>query len=86
MDIFFAMIRVYSTPQCAFCRQAKDYLKGKGVDFEEVNLIGNPEAQQLVMQKTAQFSVPVVEINGEFLVGFNRPEIDKRLSPAKMTE
>ncbi len=73
-------IRIYTTPVCAYCKMAKDYFKSKNLQYEEVALVGNPEAQQLVMSKTGMVAAPIIEINGKFVVGFNREEINKALS------
>ncbi|MDP3696516.1 MAG: glutaredoxin domain-containing protein [Candidatus Taylorbacteria bacterium] len=73
------MIRIYTTPICAYCKMAKEYFKSKNLQYEEVGLVGNPEAQQLVMSKTGMVAAPIIEINGKFVVGFNREEINKAL-------
>ena len=73
-------IRIYTTPVCAYCKMANDYFKSKNLQYEEVALVGNPEAQQLVMSKTGMVAAPIIEINGKFVVGFNREEINKALS------
>ena len=72
-------IRIYTTPVCAYCKMAKEYFKAKNLPYEEVALVGNPEAQQLVMSKAGMVAAPIIEINGKFMVGFNRGEIDKAL-------
>lgn len=73
------MIRIYTTPICVYCKSAKDYFKSKNLRYEEVGLVGNQEAQRLVVSKTGSIAVPIIEINGKFIVGFNRGEIDKAL-------
>jgi glutaredoxin 3 len=72
-------IKIYTTPVCAYCRMAKDYFKSKSLNYEEISLVGNPEAQQLVMSKTGMVAAPIIEINGKFVVGFNREGIDQAL-------
>ncbi|OGM98712.1 MAG: NrdH-redoxin [Candidatus Yanofskybacteria bacterium RIFCSPHIGHO2_01_FULL_39_8b] len=75
-----ALIKIYTTPVCAYCKMAKEYFKSKNLQYEEIALVGNPEAQQLVMSKTGMVAAPIIEINGKFVVGFNRQEIDKILT------
>ena len=58
---------------------AKEYFKSKNLQYEEIGLVGNPEAQQLVMSKTGMVAATILEINGKFIVGFNRDEINKAL-------
>ena len=72
-------IRIYTTPVCAYCKMAKEYFKSKNLQYEEISLVGNPAAQQLVMSKTGMVAVPILEINGKFIVGFNREEITEAL-------
>ena len=73
------MIRIYTTPICAYCKMAKEYFKSKNLQYEEISLVGNLKAQQLVISKTGMVAAPILEINGKFIVGFNREEIDKAL-------
>lgn len=73
-------IKIYTTPICAYCKAAKDYFKSKNLQYEEVALVGNQKAQQLILSKTGNIAVPVIEIGGRFIIGFNRLEIDKALT------
>lgn len=73
------MINIYTTPTCYYCKIAKEYFKSKNLEYKEISLVGNPEAQQLVMSKAGMVAAPILEINGKFIVGFNRAEIDKAL-------
>lgn len=72
-------IKIYTTPICAYCKMAKEYFKSKDLKYEEISLVANPEAQQLVTSKTGMVAAPIIEINGKFVVGFNREEINKAL-------
>ena len=74
------MIRIYTTPVCAYCKMAKEYFKSKNLQYEEIGLVGNAEAQQLVMSKAGMVAAPIIEINGKYVVGFNRQEIDSALN------
>ena len=67
-------VRIYTTPVCAYCKMAKDYFVSKNIKYEEISLVGNKEAQQLVMSKTGMVAAPILEINGTYVVGFNREE------------
>lgn len=73
------MIKIYTTPICAYCKMAKEYLKSKDLKYEEISLVGNPDAQQLVISKTGMVAAPILEINGKFIVGFNREKIQEAL-------
>jgi glutaredoxin-like YruB-family protein len=69
---------VYSTSTCPYCIYAKDYFKENNVPFEEVNVgLDRVRAQEMVA-KSGQMGVPVIDINGEIVVGF-QPEVFKEL-------
>ena len=72
-------IKIYTTPICAYCNMAKEYFKSKGFAYEEISLIGNPAAQQEMLAKAGQLAVPVLDINGKIVIGFNRQAIDEAL-------
>jgi glutaredoxin 3 len=76
------MITVYSTPTCAFCHAVKEYFKSKNIEFKEKDLTEDSEAAQWVLHHTGQLAVPVIDINGKVIVGYNRPAIDAALSAA----
>ena len=68
-------VKVYSTPTCPYCNQAKDFLKEKNIEFEEIDVSQDTAAAQAMIEKTGQMGVPVVEIDGEAIVGFNKAKI-----------
>lgn len=70
---------VYSTPTCPFCNMLKSYLKEKGIEFEDIDVSVDHEKAREMVQKSGQMGVPVVDIDGEIVVGFNKPQIDKLL-------
>lgn len=73
------IVKIYTTPVCAYCKMAKEYFASKNVKYEEVGLVGNTKAQQLVMSKTGMVAAPILEINGQFIVGFDRIKINEAL-------
>ncbi len=73
-------VKVYSTPTCPYCHHAKEFLKEKGVDFEEIDVSKDQEAAKRMIQGTGQMGVPVIEINGKFIVGFNKKKMEELLS------
>lgn len=73
-------VKVYSTPTCPYCNMAKEYLKEKGIEFEDIDVSVNQDAAKEMVEKSGQMGVPVIEIDNKIIVGFNRPEIDKLLS------
>ncbi len=70
---------VFSTPSCAFCNQAKAYFRQKGVRFSDVDVTRDPAAARDMVRRSGQQGVPVIDIGGKIIVGFNRPQIDQLL-------
>ena len=70
---------VYSTQSCPFCHMAKEYLVEKKVEFTDYDVGNDEKRAEEMIQKSGQMGVPVLEINGEIVVGFNKPEIDRLL-------
>ena len=74
-----ATVKVYSTPTCPWCHKAKEFLQELKVEFEDINVAENQEAAQAMVEKSGQRGVPVIEIDGEMIVGFNPEAIKKAL-------
>lgn len=70
------MIKVYSTQTCPYCHALMDWLEKENIPYEEVDATNIPDIQ----------AVPVTEINGERIVGFDRPAIKQALAAAKANE
>jgi len=67
-------IIIYSTPTCPYCYKVKDWLKEHNLDFEDINVAENHEAAKDMIEKSGQRGVPVIDINGKIVIGF---DIDK---------
>jgi glutaredoxin-like YruB-family protein len=74
------MVKVYSTQTCPYCTLAKRYLEERGVSYTDVDVSRDFEAAREMVRHTGQMGVPVLEIDGEYIVGFDRPNIDRALS------
>ncbi|WP_426348262.1 glutaredoxin family protein [Alloiococcus sp. CFN-8] len=74
------MIKVYTTNSCPWCVKAKNYLKAKGFEYEEVNVQTDLEGRKEMLSKSNQMGVPVLDINGSIIVGFDKPSIDEALN------
>ena len=66
---------IYSTPTCHFCQMAKDFLKEKGIAYTEFDVAHDLERRQEMIQKSGQMGVPVIVVNGEKIVGFDRERL-----------
>lgn len=72
-------VKVYSTPTCPWCIRVKQFLNENNVVFENVDVSVNQEAAQEMVQKSGQMGVPVLDINGEIIVGFDKEKIKTAL-------
>lgn len=73
-------VKIYSTPSCPYCFTLKEFLKEHGVEFEDIDVSKDKEAAKRMIEKTGQRGVPVAEIDGDFVVGFNKEKISKLLN------
>ncbi|HOJ09232.1 MAG TPA: glutaredoxin domain-containing protein [Clostridiales bacterium] len=73
-------VKVYSTPACPWCSVAKKYLSSKNVAFEDYDVSADRQAAIEMVQKSGQRGVPVIEIDGNIIVGFNQDAIDKLIT------
>ena len=72
-------VKVYSTPQCPYCYALKEFLKEHNVEFEDIDVSKDEEARKELVEKSGQMGVPVVEIDGEIIVGFDKEKISELL-------
>jgi glutaredoxin-like YruB-family protein len=70
---------IFTTPSCKYCKMAKDFLKTKNTSYSEIDIVSNPGAQQEMLEKSGQLGVPVIEIDGKIIVGFDQEAINKAL-------
>lgn len=70
---------IYSADWCAFCHAAKQYFDRLGIKYEERDVESDPKYATEVVEKSGQMGIPVIDINGTIIVGFDRPKIDAAL-------
>jgi glutaredoxin-like YruB-family protein len=70
---------IFSTPTCSFCNMAKKYFREKGIKFKDVDVSRDPVAARDMVRRSGQQGVPVIDIGGKIVVGFDRLKIDKYL-------
>jgi glutaredoxin-like YruB-family protein len=68
-------VTIYSTPTCHFCAMAKDYFKANNVSYQEFNVAADGERRREMMEKSGQLGVPVILIDENVVVGFNKPKL-----------
>ena len=72
-------VKVYSTPTCPYCIRVKQFLKENAVIFEDIDVSMNQTAAQEMIKRSGQMGVPVIDINGELIVGFDKDKIKSAL-------
>jgi len=73
------VIKVYSTPTCPWCERAKEFLKENKVEFKDIDVSTDREAAMEMIEKSGQMGVPVIDINGRIIIGFNQNAIEEAL-------
>ena len=68
-------VKVYSTQTCPWCHKVKDFLKENKIEFEDIDVAENQEAAKEMTEKSGQMGVPVIDIDGEMIVGFDQEKI-----------
>jgi len=72
-------VTVYSTSTCPFCIRAKQFLKENSIKFEDIDVSENQEKAQEMIKRSGQMGVPVLDIDGEIIVGFDKEKIKETL-------
>ena len=72
-------VKIYSTPTCHWCHIAKDYLKKHKIEFSDLNVAEDEDARNEMIESTNQMGVPVIDINGTVIIGFDKEKIDELL-------
>ena len=73
------MVIIYSTPTCVYCKTLKEYLSSKNIPYKEVDVSENEKELEKMVAISGQMGVPVVEIDDNVIVGFDREKIDEIL-------
>ena len=76
-------IKIYTTPTCPYSNSAKKLFKKRKLKFEEITLMKDEEARLAMIEKSGQMATPVIEINGELIVGFDETALKKVLKEQK---
>ena len=73
-------VRLFITPACPYCYTLKEFLKEKGIKFEEIDVSKDKKAKEELIKKSGKMEVPVIEIDGQIVVGFDKEKIVKLLN------
>jgi glutaredoxin-like YruB-family protein len=72
-------VTVYSTPTCSFCNAAKRYLRERRIPFRDVDVSRDSRAAAEMVRKTGQQGVPVIDVNGRIIIGFDKSRLNAAL-------
>ncbi len=72
-------ITIYSTPTCVYCNMAKTFFKANNVAFTDYNVATDLAKRKEMIDKTGQMGVPVIDVNGEIVIGFNEEKLKSTL-------
>lgn len=74
------MVKIYTTPACPYCFTLMEFLKEKGIEFEEIDVSKDEKARDEMIKKSGRLEAPIVEIDGQIVVGFDKEKICKLLN------
>ena len=73
-------VKVYTTSTCPWCVKTKEFLKANNVKYEEINVAVDEKSRNEMFEKSGQFGVPVTDVNGIVIVGYDKEALKKALS------
>lgn len=73
-------VKIYTTPTCVYCRMTKELFKKNNVEYQELNVAQDAKAREEMIHKSGQLGVPVIEIDGNIIVGFDEPKLKEFLN------
>jgi glutaredoxin 3 len=75
----FPKVTIYSTSTCAYCKMTKEYLNTKNVPFTDYDVSVDHDKAQEMIAKTGQYGVPVIDVGGKIVIGFDKRKLDEYL-------
>ena len=73
------MVKIFSTPTCVYCITLKKFLKEHNIEYKDIDVAQDKDALKEMIEKSGQMGVPVTEIDGQIIVGFNKEKISELL-------
>ncbi len=70
---------IYTTPTCPYCNSAKEFFKQNNVNYEEIDVTKDPKLVDEMVNKSGQMGVPVIDVEGTIIIGYNREKLKKAL-------
>ncbi len=75
-------VKIYTTKTCPYCKLTKDFFQEKGIAFTEIDVAEDPAAANDMVKKSGQMGVPVVDIDGMIIVGWNKNALEEAMASA----
>jgi glutaredoxin 3 len=79
VEVVDNMVKLFVTPSCPYCFTLKEFLKEYNIEFEEIDVSKNEKAKEEMIKKTGRMEVPILEIDSQIVVGFDKEKISKLL-------
>ena len=73
-------VKIYTADVCPECKKTKEFFKANKVKFIEINITSNQKAAKEMIEKSGQFGVPIIDVNGEIIAGFNKSKLKEVLN------
>lgn len=68
-------ITIYTTPTCVYCKMTKSFFKEHNIEYAEKDVTTDQAAQEEMIKKSGQLGVPVIDIDGQIIVGFDKEKL-----------
>lgn len=68
-------IKIYSTPTCVYCRMTRDFLDERHIPYTDYNVAQDAEKRDEMIQRSGQMGVPVIEVDGQLIIGFDKERL-----------
>jgi len=74
-----ADVTIYTTPTCVYCKAAKDFFKEHNVEYDEKDVAVDEQAREAMVEKSGQLGVPVIDVKGNIVIGFDEAKLSELL-------
>lgn len=74
------MITIYTTPTCVYCKMAKAFFMDQNISYDEKNVAVDEAAREEMITKSGQLGVPVIDVDGEIVIGFDKQKLSELIS------
>jgi len=78
-------VTIYTTPTCQYCKMAKQYFQENNIDYTEYDVSENEEKRSEMVEKSGQMGVPVIDVEGQLIVGFDKSVVAEALESSEQT-